>query len=134
MKFPLIIELRDKPVATKSYRTFFTRRPVTERLYVIDEHDRFYGYRTRRVDGRAEEYLEQAVVERLRKGTERYNEIRAWMEATKPEKEIPDDADFIFLCGLIENPEGKILLFTQDRFDNYKASLKQQFQATREEF
>ena len=36
MKFPLIIELRDKPVATKSYRTFFTRRPVTERLYVID--------------------------------------------------------------------------------------------------
>ena len=78
--------------------------------------------------------MHQAYVERTRKGTERYNELRAWMEATAPEEEIPDDVDFMPICGLGKNPPKKILWFTQERFDHYRRLLREHSEETREEF
>ena len=47
MEFPLTIEIADKPVATKNYRTVIGRRPVTEALYIIDDPIRFVYYHIR---------------------------------------------------------------------------------------
>src|SRR3989344_600121 len=135
MEFPLTIEIAESPVATKTYRTLVGRRSVTENLYIIDEPDRFIGYRIRRVEGKAEEYLEQAVVERLRKGTDRYRAVLEWAQATsEPGEEIPD-TDFMIMTGLGKNTPLLIVGdFSQERFDKVVQGMRGYFSLIKEEF
>jgi len=138
MEIPVIVDIDSDPVAIKSYSNISTREYVVEKLYVMDEPERFVGCHLRRTYGAGDtfkdEYLQEAFIGRVRKGTVRYDNLRAWMEATAPEERIPDDVDFMPIFGIGENPPKRILWFTQDRFDFYRSEFREYIASVLAEF
>ena len=92
-------------------------------------------YQTGHREAKGEEYLEQAVVERLRKGTPRYNAFLKWAHATSdPGEEIPN-GDFMLMTGLGKNtPLPLVEEFRQEKFDKVIGAMRTYFSLIKEEF
>jgi len=134
MKFQYGIEIDVEPVAAKTYRKHFTRKSITETLYIVDEPDRFIYYHIRTVSGKEPEYLQQAVAERLRRGTGRYNSVIVWAYATaEPGEEIPDK-DLLLFCGAGKDPPKLVNLFDQEEFDNLITAMRNHSDSIRKKF
>ena len=132
MVFGSVIENGVRPIKTRSYNALVGKKPVIEALYVVDEPDRFAYWHTRRIGEQEPGYIRYAVVKKIRRGSERYNQLMAMAQESIGSDQVAD-ADFLLFSDLTRD-EASVNVFDQEKFDYFRSTIQDQAETLRDEF